>query len=258
MGRFLRTYLPAIAVIVAVLILWQAISISGVVPGYMLPSPIDVLMVFPSDGPLLLSHTLVTLEEAFLGLVIGMVLGFVVAVVMDAFDVLRRAIYPLLVLSQTIPVVAIAPLLVLWLGYDITPKVVLVVLITFFPISVGLLQGFQSADKDEINLLRSMGATRWQIFRYVKMPGALMEFFSGLRIAVTYAVVGAVISEWLGGFSGLGVYMTRVQKAFAFDKMFAAIFVISAVSLVLILVVGFIERKATPWMHVVSKNVKDR
>lgn len=247
MKRFAKSYLPAIVAVLAVLVLWQVLATSGAVPSYMLPSPAKVLAVFPTEGQLLWSHSLVTLEEAALGLAAGVALGFAFAVLMDAFDVLRRAIYPLLVLSQTVPVVAIAPLLVLWLGYDITPKVVLVALVTFFPIAVGLLQGFQSVDPDEVSLMRAMGASRWQVFRFVKIPGALPEFFSGLRIAVAYAVVGAVISEWLGGFNGLGVYMTRVQKAFAFDRMFAVIFVISAISLLLMLLVGLVERKSMPW-----------
>lgn len=247
MKRFAKNYLPAVAAVLAVLLLWQLLATSGAVPSYMLPSPAEVLAVFPADTPLLFSHSLVTLQEAALGLAAGVTAGFAIAVVMDAFALLRRAIYPLLVLSQTVPVVAIAPLLVSWLGYDIAPKVVLVALVTFFPIAVGLLQGFQSVDPDEVALMRSMGASRWQVFRFVKIPGALPEFFSGLRIAVAYAVVGAVISEWLGGFSGLGVYMTRVQKAFAFDRMFAVIFVISALSLLLMLLVGLAERKSMPW-----------
>src|SRR5699024_9636551 len=118
-------------------------------------------------------------------------------------------------------------------GYEMMPKIILIVIVTFFPVTVSLLEGFRSADQDTIQLLRSMGASQVQIFRYVKFPGALNRFFSSLRIAVSYAVVGAVISEWLGGFEGLGVYMTRVKQAFAFDKMFAVIFLISAISLIL-------------------------
>ena len=127
------------------------------------------------------------------------------------------------------------------------PKVILIVITTFFPISVGLLNGFKSADKDEINLLRAMGAGRWTIFRYIKYPGALSQFFAGLRISASYAVVGAVISEWLGGFGGLGVYMTRVKQAYSFDKMFAVILLISLISLVLMKGVDFLQRKCMPW-----------
>ena len=163
---------------------------------------------------------------------------------------LYRAFYPLVVLTQTIPTVAIAPLLVLWFGYGMLPKVVLIVVATFFPITVGLLGGFKSVDPDEIDLMRSMGASRWQIMRHVKIPAALPQFFSGLKISAAYAIVGAVIAEWLGGFSGLGVYMTRVRKAYSFDKMFAVIFLISALSLVLMWAVEAVRRIAMPWERV--------
>ena len=245
--------LPAFIAVAALLILWQGICILGIVPGYMLPSPTDVVQAFAGDFILLCQNAAVTLLEAFCGLAIGIALGFVFAVLMDAFAWLRKAFYPLMVISQTIPTVAIAPLLVLWLGYEMTPKVVLVVISTFFPLTVGLLQGFQAADRDAVNLMRAMGAGKTKIFRYIKVPSALPQFFSGLRIAVAYSVVGAVISEWLGGFSGLGVYMTRVKKAFAFDKMFAVIFLISAISLILMWLVGLLERKLTPYNRVGRK-----
>ena len=127
------------------------------------------------------------------------------------------------------------------------PKVILIVITTFFPITVGLLTGFRSADPDAVNLLRAMGAGRGQIFFYIKLPGALGQFFSSLRISASYAVVGAVIAEWLGGFGGLGVYMTRVKKAFAFDKMFAVIILISAISLLLMWAVERLQKKCMPW-----------
>ena len=191
-----------------------------------------------------------------MGLFLGVCVGFCAAVLMDAFAVLYKAFYPLLVITQTIPSVAIAPLLVLWFGYEMTPKIVLIVISTFFPVTVGLLDGFRSADKDAIGLLRSMGANRLQIFRYIKFPSALPQLFSGLRIAAAYSVVGAVISEWLGGFGGLGVYMTRVKKAFAFDKMFAVIFLISAISLALMALVGFAEKKCMPYRNRNNKGEK--
>ena len=213
----------------------------------MLPSPIQVVQAFISEFPALMEHSVITLAEAFLGLSLGILLGFVMAVLMDQFEPLYQACYPLIVLTQTIPTVAIAPLLVLWFGYEMTPKVILIVITTFFPITIGLLNGFRSVDPDSINLLRAMGAGRWQIFSHIKLPGAMSQFFSGLRISASYAVVGAVISEWLGGFGGLGVYMTRVKKAFAFDKMFAVIFLISIISLLLMKGVDLMQKKCMPW-----------
>lgn len=233
--------------IVFILIVWQIVSAMGLVDSFMLPSPVRVVKAFITEFPTLMEHSLITLAEAFIGLACGIVLGFVMAVLMDQFDGLYKACYPLIVLTQTVPTVAIAPLLVLWFGYEMTPKVILIVLTTFFPIAVGLLNGFKSADKDSINLLRAMGAGRWQIFYHIKFPGALSEFFAGLRISASYAVVGAVISEWLGGFNGLGVYMTRVKKAFSFDKMFAVIFLISIISLLLMKGVDFLQKKCMPW-----------
>ncbi|MBQ3559062.1 MAG: ABC transporter permease [Agathobacter sp.] len=233
--------------IVVILIVWQAVCSLGWIDSFMLPSPIQVVQAFIKEFPTLMEHSFVTLAEAFWGLALGIALGFIMAVLMDQFEVVYKAFYPLIVLTQTVPTVAIAPLLVLWFGYEMTPKVILIVITTFFPIAVGLLNGFRSADKDSIHLLRAMGAGRWQIFRYIKLPGAMSQFFAGLRISASYAVVGAVISEWLGGFSGLGVYMTRVKQAFAFDKMFAVIFLISIISLLLMKGVDYLQKICMPW-----------
>ena len=242
-----KAALPALCAVALLLILWELVCLSGLVPDYMLPSPVQVVQAMVNDRALLWEHATITLKEAAIGLVVGVVIGVAFAALMDSFEVLYKAVYPILVMTQTIPSVAIAPLLVLWFGYEMTPKIILVVLATFFPVTVGVLEGFRSADKDAIALLRSMGAGKWKIFRYLKAPSALPQFFSGLRIAAAYSVVGAVISEWLGGFGGLGVYMTRVKKAFAFDKMFAVIFLISALSLLLMRLVDVAERVCMPY-----------
>lgn len=243
----IKNKLWSCSAIAVILLLWQAICSLGFVESFMLPSPLQVVQAFLSEFPELMAHTGVTLAEAFLGLALGILLGFVMAVIMDQFEPLYQACYPLIVLTQTVPTVAIAPLLVLWFGYEMTPKVILIVITTFFPITIGLLNGFRSVDPDSIHLLRAMGAGRWQIFSHIKLPGAMSQFFSGLRISASYAVVGAVISEWLGGFNGLGVYMTRVKKAFAFDKMFAVIFLISIISLLLMKGVDLMQKKCMPW-----------
>lgn len=235
------------AAIAAILIIWQLACSLGWIPRFMLPSPVDVVKALVSDFPLLMSHAGVTVLETVIGLAIGIVIGFLLALLMDMFSPLYKALYPLIIITQTIPTVAIAPLLVLWFGYEMLPKVILIVIIVFFPISVSLLEGFRSADSDTLNLMRSMGASKAQIFRYIKFPGALGQFFASLKISVSYAVVGAVISEWLGGFNGLGVYMTRVKKAYSYDKMFAVIFLISALSLLLMWLVKLLQRKCMPW-----------
>ena len=243
----IRSKLPALAAFVLLLGLWWGLSASGLVPGYMLPGPADVLRTFVHDFPNLMSNTAVSVLEALCGMAIGTVLAFLIATAMERFRILEQALLPLLVVTQTIPTIAIAPLLVLWMGFGMAPKITLVVITTFFPIAVELLEGYKSVDPDAILLLRSMRASRLQIFWHVKLPASLPFFFSGLRISASYAVVGAVISEWLGGFEGLGVYMTRVRKAYAFDKMFAAIFMIVIISLLLMRMVDLIRRLSMPW-----------
>ena len=233
-----------------ILLIWWGVSASGLVPDYMLPSPGKVIRAFFGDFPNLMRHALVSVEEALAGLLIGTLLAFALACAMDRFLNLERAVLPLLVVTQTIPTIAIAPLLILWMGFGVAPKIALVVITTFFPVAVSLLDGFKSADADAVSLLRAMGATRLQIFRHVKLPSALPYFFAGLRISASYAVVGAVVSEWLGGFEGLGVYMTRVRKAYAFDKMFAVIILIAVVSLLLMRLVTLIRNVSMPWLRV--------
>lgn len=248
--RKLRSGIPAAVALALIIFLWWALCASGAVPSYMLPSPVDVVRAFADDFPNLMYHAKTSLQEAAYGLLIGIALAFVIATVMDHFLWLDRALSPILVITQTIPTIAIAPLLVLWMGFGMAPKITLVVITTFFPIAVGLLGGYRSVDPDEINLMRAMGAGRRQIFRYVKLPAALGHFFSGLRISASYAVVGAVISEWLGGFEGLGVYMTRVKKAYAFDRMFAVIILIVVISLILMGLVDLIRTFSMPWTKV--------
>ena len=234
-------------IIIIILILWQIMSVIGIIPKFMLPSPLAVVKAFIKDFPLLMLHTKVTLIEAFLGLGIGIILGFVMAVIMDKYDFAYKSIYPVLVITQTVPTVAIAPLLVLWLGYGILPKVTFIVITSFFPITVGLLDGFKATDKDALNLMKTMGATPFQNFVLLKIPSSMGYFFASLRISVSYSIIGAVVAEWLGGFEGLGVYMTRVRKSYSFDKMFAVIFFISIISLLLMYLVKKIQILSMPW-----------
>ncbi len=243
---YVRRLAPWLGALV-LLSLWQLVSGMGWVPRYLLPSPGDIVLALHQDRALLLRHLRTTLLEAGLGLGLGVLVGFFLAVVMHRRRLLRELLYPLLLFSQTVPTVAIAPLLVLWLGYGILPKVVLIFVVTFFPMTVSLLGAFAAVDRDEIRLLRAMGAGDFMIFRCVIWPASLGAFFTALRVSTSYALVGAVIAEWLGGNEGLGVYMTRVRKSFAFDRMFAVILLISALSLVLLGLVNLLQRCLMPW-----------
>lgn len=242
--------LPAVIAIAVILAVWECISRLEIVPSYMLPAPSNVFKALINDLPLILKHSSVTLLEAFYGLCIGILLAFVIATIMDNVLMLYKAFYPILIITQTIPTIAIAPILVLWMGFGMAPKITLVVITTFFPITVGLLDGYRGVKKDSIDLMRAMGANKIQIFLHAKIPASLPHFFSGLKVSASYAVVGAVISEWLGGFEGLGVYMTRVKKAYEFDKMFAVIIFIVAISLLLMQAVNIIKNIFMPWTRV--------
>ena len=252
-SQSITSKIPAITAIAVIVILWQLLCMSGLVPAYMLPSPVQVMSAFIGDISIIAYHGGVTLTEAIIGLALGIILAFLMATLMDRFLTMERAFYPLIVISQTIPTIAIAPILVLWMGFGMAPKITLVIITTFFPMAVGLLEGYKSVDEDTIRLMRTMKASRLQIFMHAKLPAALPYFFSGLRISASYAVVGAVVSEWLGGFEGLGVYMTRVKKAYSFDKMFAVIIFIVIMSLLLMFIVSLLRRLIMPWENTTNK-----
>ncbi|MCL2245346.1 MAG: ABC transporter permease [Treponema sp.] len=241
-----HNWLPAIP-IAAILLIWQLLCISGIVPPYMLPSPFQVITVFITDFQLLMRHLLFTLMEAMTGLALAVTAAFILAVVMDSNRFIKQSVTPVLLLTQTMPVIAVAPLLILWMGYGLAPKITLVFLTCFFPVTIGLLGAFASADNDALRLLQSMGAKKWQLYRYIKIPQSLPAFFSGLKISASYSIIGAVIAEWLGGDAGLGVYMIRVRRSYSFDKMFAVILLVSALSLLLIKLVSLLEKKSIPW-----------
>ena len=236
-------HLEPFAFIILILFLWQALSLSGFIPAFMLPSPVKVGKAFCSDFTLLAFHLKTTLIEAAAGIAVSIILSLLVSIVMDRFYFIHRSLYPLLIITQTIPTIALAPLLILWFGYGMSSKVILIVISCFFPITISLLSGFASVDKDAIRLLQTLGADKNQILWHAKLPSAIPELFAGLKISVSYSIIGAVISEWLGGTRGLGVYMTRVKKSYSYDKLFAVIFLISALSLVLIKILSLIQKR---------------
>lgn len=238
---------------VLILVLWEFAGFMGWLPQFIIPTPREILFALFQQREALFYNSMITLVQALIGLFFGVIIAFVLAISMDRVPLIRNAIYPYLIVSQTIPTVAIAPIFVLWLGYGMLPKIILVILTTLFPIVINILEGFSSVDRDSINLLELMGASPWQILTHVKLPSSLSYFFSGLKISVSYAFVASVIAEWLGGFEGLGVYMIRAKNAFSYNNMFAAIVVISAVSLFLLGIVSLVERWTTPWQYKNSK-----
>ncbi len=245
--------LPSLVLLAVLLVAWQIATQFFHTPRWLLPSPSQIAQAGLETWELLAWHSLQTLAETATGLFLALIGGLALAVIIDVSPFLRRVLYPLLVASQTIPIMALAPLLIIWFGYGMTSKAVVVALVCFFPITIATADGLRSADPDYLALLSSMGATRRQIFLKVRLPMALPGFFSGLRITVTYCVVGAIIGEWLGASRGLGVYMIRSFNSFLTERVFAAILVTSLLSIVLFLAVNILERLALPWYFTAAR-----
>ncbi|QXE20162.1 ABC transporter permease [Clostridium sp. 001] len=236
-----------IATIVIVVLIWQLTINFAHVPQYIIPSPLDILKTLVSDFQNIMENTQTTLYESFIGFFISIIFSFILAVIMDSFEIVRKSIYPILLISQTIPTIAIAPLFIIWFGFGVLPKIIVVVMVCFFPIVVSLVDGFEKVDRDYINLFSTMKASKLQTFYHLKLPYAMVNFFSGLKIAATYMIMSAIIGEWLGGDNGIGVYMVRAKNAYQLDKVFASILVIVIVSIIIIYIIDFIGKKIIHW-----------
>jgi ABC-type nitrate/sulfonate/bicarbonate transport system permease component len=245
----LAGYGPAFVLALTLLVLWELYVRAGQMSAQVLPAPTTIVQALIDNWGVIYDNTIQTLLETVLGMGIAIVLGLLLAIMLDISGWLRRAIYPLLVTSQTIPIIALAPLLLIWIGYDMRPKLIVVALYCFFPIAIACADGLASAEPELLNLLRSMRASRWQILWLVRLPGAMPAFFSGLRIAATYSVIGAIFGEYVGAEKGLGIYMQRAANSFATVQVFAAILVTAVLSLLLFGLVSVIERIALPWYH---------
>lgn len=220
----------------------------------LLPAPSEIVRAMVRDsGPLLSQHVPITLLETVIGLGIAIVLGAGLAALLDFSALLKRAVYPLLIVSQTVPLVAIAPVLILLFRFGITPKVVTVILFTFFPITVSLIDGLSATDPDLVALLRSMGARRGQIWRLIRLPAALPSFFSGLRIAATYAMSGAIIGEFITAQYGLGRYLRSSYNSGRLDGAFAAIVITAILSITMVALVRLLEHLMLPWFFAQSR-----
>lgn len=258
MRRSLWRYLwPPALFAVALVLAWQAIAVWGVRDPQALPTPGAVLSAGWEQRSALWENTQTTLRETLGGFALSFVVAWLLATAMDFSGPVRRAVYPWLVVSQTLPVIVIAPVFIIWFGFGILPKLLLVALATFFPLTVSLGEGFAATDEDAMRLLRSMGASRWQAFVKVRVPGALPFFFTGLRVSITYAVGGAIFAEYAGAYDGLGIYIQQMQNNFRIDLVFAAVLVTSVVSVLLFAATFLVERLVTPWRRTVRTHRYD-
>ncbi len=229
------------------LLAWEVIVRLRDTPTWFIPKPTEIGRELVDSRALIWGHTWTTLQEMLLGLTLAFLLGILLAVTIASSRLADRAIYPALVASQAVPIIALAPILLIWFGYGMTPKVIVVVLTCFFPIVVSMVDGLRAADADALALLRSMGANRWQVMRIVRIPAALPSLFSGTRIAAAWSVIGALVGEWVGASSGLGYLMTRSASQFQTPRLYAAVFVAAALGITLFALVALAERIALPW-----------
>jgi ABC-type nitrate/sulfonate/bicarbonate transport system permease component len=229
--------------------LWEVWVRLDDVADWLLPPPSMIFRELYTSRGLLWEHTLVTFQEVVIGFALALVAGILLAVGIAFSRVLQRALYPLVIASQTIPIIAIAPLLLIWVGYGLKSKVIVVALISFFPIVVSMVDGLKAVDPESVNMMRTFGATRWQVFTKLQVPGSLPYLFSGVKIAVAVSVIGAVIGEWVGASQGLGYLMTRSIPQFQTERVFAALLILSAMGVTLFMAVALVERLALPWRH---------
>jgi ABC-type nitrate/sulfonate/bicarbonate transport system permease component len=247
--RLTGAWAPAALIVLGLLGIWEGYVRLWAVPKWLLPAPSVIAMTLVVSWELLLDHTLVTCVEVVVGFGLSLLCGVLLACGIAASRTLERALYPLVIASQMVPIIVIAPLLLIWVGYGLSPKIIVVALTAFFPIVVNTVDGLRSVDLDAVNLLRTMGASRWQIFVKVQVPTSLPFLFSGLRVAMAVSVIGAVIGEWVGSSQGLGYLMIRSKPQFLTERVFAAVVLLSVMGVALFVLVGMIEKLAIPWWH---------
>lgn len=241
---------PIVRVLISALViigLWQAVVVMFEMPSFILPAPFEVFERLIQRHEVLLKHTWVTAQEILLGLLLGLSMGLFFALQMLLFKPVKRWLLPLLIASQAIPVFAIAPVLMLWLGYGMASKVVMAALIIFFPVTTCCYDGLRNTPSGYLDLAKTMGATKWQMLRHIQLPASLPTLASGLRVAVVIAPIGAVAGEWVGSSEGLGYLMLQANARMMIDEMFAALFILSALSVTLYFVTDQALKKLIPW-----------
>lgn len=246
MSWYVRLARP-LAILVGLLVLWELVVWLSGVPPYILPGPIEVAVAWAARRALILEHWVITTAEILLGLAIGSLLGCSSALIMGYFRPARRWLLPVLVTSQAVPVFAIAPLLVLWLGYGMASKVAMATLIIYFPVTAAFFDGLRRTEPGWLDLARTMGGSRWAALRHIRIPAALPALASGLRVATAVAPIGAIVGEWVGSSAGLGYLMLHANARMQIDVMFAALITLAVFAVALYFSVDTVLRRALPW-----------
>ncbi len=240
-------WIPPVAIVITLFFAWEIGVWVWDVPDWLLPAPSSVAYTLYDRADLLAGHTLVTLEEIIVGFLIALCFGFLLASFIVLSNTMEKALYPIIIASQTVPIIVIAPMLLVWIGYGLAPKVIVVALISFFPVVVNTVDGMKSVDPDLHRLLRTMGAGKWSVYSKIQLPTSMPYLFSGLRVAVAVSVIGAVIGEWVGSSEGLGYLMIRSKPQFQTELVFASIAILSTMGVALFALIVFLERLLLPW-----------
>ena len=246
-NRYGKDVIPAV-VMAGILVAWELTVLIFEIPVYVLPSPVQVVRALIQDCQTQAGHGAVTVAEALTGIAISLVFAVFLGVVMDCFPLVRRGIYPILVVTQTVPMIVMAPILIIYMGFGVGPKILTVVLMCFFPVAVSFCDGLAQVDEEYVNLVRSYGAGRWKAYRLVKIPASVPALISGLKVAATYSISGAVVGEWIGAQKGLGYYLLRVKNGYMLDKVFACVVVIVFLSLCMNGIIRLYQRMALPYL----------
>ena len=239
--------LAPVIVILVLLAVWELVVRLAGIPLYVLPAPSDTISAFAEELPVLLGHAGITVMEALAGMAISFVIGILMGILIDALPTFKRCIYPILVVTQTVPTIVLAPIFIIYLGFGYAPKILTVVLMCFFPIVVSFSDGLGQMDQGYLNLVKAYGGSRLQVYRLVKIPAAVPGLVSGLKVAATYSISGAVVGEWIGAQSGLGYYLIRVKNSYMLDKVFACVLVIVALSLCMNGVIRLYQMVSMPY-----------
>ena len=248
MKKYNQKIMP-VMLIAALLIIWEGAVYAFHIPMYVLPSPTEVMKALTEEAGVLMGHGAVTVAEALMGMGISLALAVFLGIVMDCFPLVRQGLYPILVVTQTVPMIVMAPVLIIYMGFGIAPKILTVVLMCFFPVAVSFCDGLAQVDKEYVNLVRSYGAGKLKSYGLVKIPAAVPALISGLKVAATYSISGAVVGEWIGAQKGLGYYLLRVKNSYMLDRVFACVTVIVFLSLCMNGVIRLYQYRALPYMR---------
>lgn len=220
-------------VIVGLLLLWEVLVQVFEIPLYVLPAPSDMFLAFVTEFPELIRHAGITFMEAATGMILSAIIGIAVGIMLDAMPLFKSCVYPILVVTQTVPTIVLAPIFIIYMGFGYAPKILTVVLMCFFPIVVSFSDGLGEIDPGYLNLVRTYGGSKWQVYRIVKIPSAVISLLSGLKVAATYSISGAVVGEWIASQSGLGYYLIRAKNGYMLDCVFACVLMIVLLSLLM-------------------------